>query len=153
MRAWEYESMTGGQLTDPWWGIRRFPPVEGSSDEGKEGERKVTHSHLLFAVWSSFVNHKQVSFSCFYFSIPLIPLPLLLPLCGVLKPEKQGINTGAMIQPDPSSREQREEIPYVKAENNNLDSGTAYYSNNLFCPRAHVHLPFFLPMLFLTYKW
>lgn len=51
---------------DPWRSIRRFPPVEGLSDEGIEGERMVTHSHLLTAVWSSSLNHKQVSLQLFF---------------------------------------------------------------------------------------
>lgn len=56
----------GLKTADPWRGIRRFPPVEGPSVEGIEGKRKVTHSHLLTAVWSSSLNHKQVSLLLFF---------------------------------------------------------------------------------------
>lgn len=57
----------GGQLkNDRCLSIHWFPPVEGPSDEGIEGKRKVTHSHLLTAVWSSSLNHKQVSSLLFF---------------------------------------------------------------------------------------
>lgn len=62
----------------PWQGIRRFPPVEGPSDEGIDTERKVTHSHLLVAVWSNVLNHKQVSLLLFFHHSPSFSPPFSL---------------------------------------------------------------------------
>lgn len=51
---------------DPLWSIHRFPPVESPSGDGIEGETEVTHSHLFTTVWSSSLNHKQVSLLLFF---------------------------------------------------------------------------------------
>lgn len=102
----DVEQRKGSWTTDFWQGICWFPPLEAPSDEVIDGERKVTHSHLLTVVWSSSLNHKQVSsllfFHCRHWSSPF--------LCGVPKPEKRGVNTGALIQPDPRSQKREEEI-------------------------------------------
>lgn len=62
----------------PSQGIRRFPPVEGPSDEGIDTGKKVTHSHLLVAVWSNVLNHKQVSLLLFFHHSPSFSPPFSL---------------------------------------------------------------------------
>lgn len=59
----------------PLWSIHRFPPVESPSGDGIEGEREVTHSHLFTTVWSSSLNHKQVSLLLFFHPLRLSSPP------------------------------------------------------------------------------
>lgn len=106
--------MIGGQLKKKVWRGGRsptgHPPVARWNGGGTDGQRKVTHSHLPVVLrWIS-LNHRQVSVLQFFLSPPHHPssLPPFY-TAGLRILRNRGGNTGAVIQPDPGSRQHQKE--------------------------------------------
>lgn len=104
--------MIGGQLKKKCGGAggrspTGHPPVARWNNGGTDGQRKVTHSHLpVFLRWIS-LNHRQVSVLLFFLSPVFSPPPFYTAGLRILR--NKGGNTGAVIQPDPGSRQHQKE--------------------------------------------